>query len=38
MAGVDISPIVWVGLLSFINETVLGPQGILSIIQREGGL
>jgi len=38
LAGVDISPIVWVGLLSFINETVLGPQGILSIIQREGGL
>ena len=38
LAGVDISPIVWVALLSFFNETMLGPQGILSIIQREGGI
>jgi len=38
LAGVDVSPIVWVALLSFMNETLLGPQGLLAIIQREGGI
>eukprot|EP00879_Flechtneria_rotunda_P009837 GHRR01010289.1.p1 GENE.GHRR01010289.1~~GHRR01010289.1.p1 ORF type:complete len:195 (+),score=34.01 GHRR01010289.1:514-1098(+) len=36
--GVDVSPIVWVGLISFFNEILLGPQGILILIQRETGL
>ena len=38
LSGVDISPIVWVALLSLISEILTGPQGILSIIQRQGGL
>ncbi|KAL1498794.1 hypothetical protein AB1Y20_014101 [Prymnesium parvum] len=38
VAGVDISPLVWVGLLSFCNEILLGPQGLLTIMQRKGGL
>lgn len=38
LSGVDISPIVWVGIISFLNEVLLGPQGLLSLIQREGGL
>lgn len=36
--GVDISPIVITGVLSFLSEVILGPQGILSLIEREGGL
>lgn len=34
--GVDISPIVWVGLLSLTNEIFLGPQGILSLVEKQG--
>lgn len=36
--GVDISPIVWVALLSLLNEILLGPQGILNLIQRQAQL
>ncbi len=35
VGGVDVSPIVWVALLSFINEILLGPQGILNLLQRK---
>ncbi len=38
VGGVDVTPIVWVGLLSFLNEILLGPQGILMLIQRQSGL
>lgn len=38
LAGVDVSPIVWVALLSFFNEILLGPQGILNLIQRQAQL
>jgi len=34
VAGVDISPIIWVSLLSFVNEILLGPQGLLAILQK----
>ncbi|GBF89306.1 cofactor assembly of complex C subunit B, chloroplastic [Raphidocelis subcapitata] len=37
VGGVDVTPIVWVGLLSFLNEILLGPQGILMLIQRQSG-
>lgn len=30
--GVDVSPIVWIFILSFINETLLGPQGLFTIM------
>lgn len=33
--GVDVSPIVWVAIISFLNEILLGPQGILNLIQKE---
>jgi len=36
VAGVDISPIVWVSLLSFFSEILCGPQGILTIMQKRG--
>ncbi len=35
VGGVDISPIIWVALLSFVNEILLGPQGILNLLQRK---
>ena len=38
VAGVDISPIVWVAILSFISEIFTGPQGLLTIIEKRGGL
>lgn len=38
VAGVDISPIIWVSFLSFLSEILLGPQGLLTIIQRKGGM
>ena len=33
--GVDVSPIVWVAILSLANETLLGPQGILVILAKK---
>ncbi|CAD7701702.1 unnamed protein product [Ostreobium quekettii] len=33
--GVDISPVIWVGILSFINEILLGPQGIFTLIEKQ---
>ena len=34
--GLDVSPIVWVALISFVSEILTGPQGILSLIERKG--
>jgi YggT family protein len=34
--GLDVSPIVWVALLSFVSEILTGPQGILNLIVRKG--
>lgn len=34
--GLDVSPIVWVAVLSFVNEILTGPQGILNLIARKG--
>ena len=33
--GVDVTPIVWVAVLSLANETLLGPQGILVILAKK---
>jgi len=38
VAGVDISPLVWVGFLSFCSEILLGPQGLLTIMQKKNGM
>ncbi|KAG2496499.1 hypothetical protein HYH03_005324 [Edaphochlamys debaryana] len=38
VSGVDVSPIVWVGILSFLNEILLGPQGLLTLVQARGGM
>lgn len=33
-AGVDVSPILWVALLSFTGEILVGAQGILTMIKE----
>ena len=35
VGGVDIAPIVWFAFLSFMNEILLGPQGILVLLQNK---
>ena len=32
IGGVDISPIIWVGICSFLREVLLGQQGILRMM------
>lgn len=34
LGGVDISPIVWVGIFSLLRELLLGQQGILTMLNR----
>eukprot|EP01026_Neomeris_dumetosa_P056660 TRINITY_DN51899_c1_g1_i4.p2 TRINITY_DN51899_c1_g1~~TRINITY_DN51899_c1_g1_i4.p2 ORF type:complete len:183 (-),score=14.00 TRINITY_DN51899_c1_g1_i4:133-681(-) len=38
VGGVDVTPIVWFAFLSFSNEILIGPQGILNLIQEKGGI
>ncbi|KAK4437155.1 protein COFACTOR ASSEMBLY OF COMPLEX C SUBUNIT B CCB3, chloroplastic [Sesamum alatum] len=35
LAGVDVTPVVWFGLLSFLNEILVGPQGILVLLSQQ---
>ena len=32
IGGVDISPIIWVGLISFLREILVGQQGLLRMM------
>ncbi|ADI62706.1 YggT family protein [Trichormus azollae] len=32
IGGVDITPIIWVGIFSFIREILLGQQGLLTMM------
>ena len=34
--GVDITPVVWLGLFSFMNEILLGQQGLLTMKIKYG--
>jgi YggT family protein len=34
IGGVDITPIIWVGILSLVRELLLGQQGLLTMMQR----
>lgn len=34
LGGVDISPIVWVGIISLLREILLGQQGLLTMLNR----
>ncbi|MDM9381092.1 YggT family protein [Chlorogloeopsis sp. ULAP01] len=34
LGGVDITPIIWVGIFSLIREILLGQQGLLTMMSR----
>ncbi|KAK4280083.1 hypothetical protein QN277_011754 [Acacia crassicarpa] len=35
LAGVDVTPVVWFGLISFLNEILVGPQGLLVLVSQQ---
>jgi YggT family protein len=34
LGGVDISPIIWVGIVSLLREVLIGQQGVLTMLIR----
>ncbi len=34
VGGVDITPIIWVGIISLLREILLGQQGLLTMLSR----
>ena len=32
IGGVDVTPVIWVGLISLVRELLVGQQGVLSLI------
>ncbi|MDY6938253.1 MAG: YggT family protein [Cyanobacteriota bacterium] len=34
IGGVDIAPIIWVGIFSLLREVLLGQQGLLTLMMR----
>jgi len=36
LGGVDITPILWVGIFSLLREILLGQQGLLTMMSRIG--
>ncbi|CAA2969190.1 protein COFACTOR ASSEMBLY OF COMPLEX C SUBUNIT B CCB3, chloroplastic-like [Olea europaea var. sylvestris] len=35
LGGVDVTPVVWFGLISFLNEILVGPQGLLVLLSKQ---
>ncbi|KAI4352799.1 hypothetical protein L6164_007018 [Bauhinia variegata] len=35
LAGVDVTPVVWFGLVSFLSEILVGPQGLLVLLSQK---
>lgn len=35
VGGVDISPIVWFAIMSFVHEILVGPQGLLNLLSQK---
>lgn len=35
LGGVDVTPVVWFGLISFLNEILAGPQGLLVLLSQQ---
>lgn len=35
LGGVDVTPVVWFGLVSFLNEILVGPQGLLVLLSQK---
>lgn len=36
LGGIDITPIIWVGIISLLREVLLGQQGIITMALRAG--
>ncbi|KAL6853353.1 hypothetical protein ACP4OV_019382 [Aristida adscensionis] len=35
LGGVDVTPVVWFGLVSFLSEILVGPQGLLILLSQQ---
>ncbi|KAK4427193.1 protein COFACTOR ASSEMBLY OF COMPLEX C SUBUNIT B CCB3, chloroplastic [Sesamum alatum] len=35
LGGVDVTPVVWFGVISFLNEILVGPQGLLVLLSQQ---
>ncbi|RAL54627.1 hypothetical protein DM860_001755 [Cuscuta australis] len=35
LGGVDVTPVVWFGMVSFLNEILVGPQGLLVLLSQQ---
>lgn len=35
VGGVDVAPVIWVALMSFLNEVLLGQQGLLVLLSQQ---
>jgi YggT family protein len=35
VGGVDVSPVIWVAIMSFLNEILLGQQGLLVLLSQK---
>lgn len=35
LGGVDVTPVVWFGLISFLSEILVGPQGLLVLLSQK---
>lgn len=35
VGGVDVTPVVWFAIISFLNEILVGPQGLLVLLSKQ---
>ena len=35
IGGVDVSPVIWIGIVSFVREILVGQQGIINILIQQ---
>ena len=38
IGGVDVTPVIWIGIISFIREILVGQQGLLKILLIQNNL
>ena len=38
IGGVDVTPVIWVGIISFIRELLVGQQGLIKLIIQKNYL
>ena len=34
IGGVDVTPVIWIGIISFIREILVGQQGLIKLITK----